>query len=120
IAEALTGNYESQLVRIENAQFTDVLKIYSGTQSITTDCTNHLAVYTRKEASFAGKDVSDKKGTITGVMAVHNSTIQLIMRNVTDVNFTETRQDCGGSGDPSTPTYVEKTVSEIRAMHTSA
>ncbi|WP_042343122.1 DUF5689 domain-containing protein, partial [Capnocytophaga canis] len=25
IAEALTGNYESQLVRIENAQFTDVL-----------------------------------------------------------------------------------------------
>ncbi|MFJ1491079.1 DUF5689 domain-containing protein [Capnocytophaga canis] len=120
IADALTGNYESQLVRIENAQFTATSTTYNGVKEITTDCTNALTIFTRNQASFANENVSDKKGTITGIMAVHNSTIQLIMRNVTDVNFTETRQDCGGSGDPSTPTYVEKTVSEIRAMHTSA
>ncbi|CEN52587.1 hypothetical protein CCAND93_270001 [Capnocytophaga canis] len=120
IAEALTGNYESQLVRIENAQFKDVLNVYNRTQVITTDCNNALNVFTRSQATFANQDVSNKKGTITGVMGIHTSGVQLIMRNIGDVNFTQAYQDCGGSGDPSTPTYVEKTVSEIRAMHTSA
>ncbi|ATA74448.1 hypothetical protein CGC52_02745 [Capnocytophaga sp. H2931] len=120
IAEALTGNYESQLVRIENAQFKDVLNVYNRTQVITTDCNNALNVFTRSQATFANQDVSNKKGTITGVMGIHTSGVQLIMRNIGDVNFTQAYQDCGDSGDPSTPTYEEKTVKQIRDMHTSA
>ncbi|MDO4228468.1 MAG: DUF5689 domain-containing protein [Capnocytophaga sp.] len=98
IAEAITGNYESQLVSIADAQFTDITKTYKGTQNISTDCTNSLAVFTRNDATFANDNVSNKKGIITGILSVYDATIQLLLRNATDVNFTTDYTDCNNSG----------------------
>lgn len=98
IAEALSGSYESQLVSIANAQFTDTTKFYKGTNNITTDCSDNLAVYTRNDATFANENVSDKKGTITGILSVYDANIQLIMRSAADVNFSAAYTDCNNSG----------------------
>ena len=101
-AQALTGNYEGKLVQIDGVQFNDNAKTYSGNNELITECDGTpLTAYVRNDASFANNNVSDKKGTITGVMTVYKGTTQIYLRNEADVNFTEDYTTCGGGGTPS-------------------
>ncbi|PKH49695.1 hypothetical protein CXF68_02840 [Tenacibaculum sp. Bg11-29] len=100
IEQALSGNYESKLVKIENVQFKDLTKNYASENTLTSNCTNELKIIPAKtDASFANNLVSDKKGVITGVMTNFNG-VQIHIRNKTDINFTET-YTCTSVGDGS-------------------
>ncbi len=99
--QALSGDYESKLVKIEGVQFKNITKTYAGTNTITSDCTNELKVVSvTTDATFSNNQVSDKKGTITGVMTQING-IQIYIRDETDVTFTETYA-CTSNGGGST------------------
>ncbi|QXP72948.1 lamin tail domain-containing protein [Tenacibaculum sp. AHE15PA] len=100
LSQALSGDYESKLVQIEDVQFKDITKVYVGANTLTSDCANELKILPVKpEATFANNQVSDKKGTITGVMTQANG-IYLYIRGETDVYFTETYacSPTGGGG----------------------
>ncbi|MDO5607021.1 MAG: DUF5689 domain-containing protein [Capnocytophaga sp.] len=99
ITEALTGNYESQLVSISGVQFKTTGETYNGNKLVT-DCTNELTVFTRSQATFAGSTVSDKNGTITGVLSNYDG-IQLILRTESDVDFAANYNDCSGNTTPT-------------------
>jgi predicted extracellular nuclease len=108
LAEALTGDYESQLVQISGVQFS-AGDTYSGNNTLT-DCTDNLAIYVRSSATFAGETLPTTNGTITGVMSVFNSP-QLYIRDTNDVDFTADAVDCsgGGTGDgPSDSIYFSE------------
>ncbi|WP_420551811.1 DUF5689 domain-containing protein [Tenacibaculum aiptasiae] len=108
-AQALSGNYESKLVTIEGVQFKDIAKTYSGSNLLTSDCTNELTTYVRTDAAFATTNVSDKKGSVTGIMSDFNGP-QIYLRDAaTDVNFTEAYAcgSTGGGGSSSTLFFSE-------------
>ncbi|WP_272150568.1 DUF5689 domain-containing protein [Tenacibaculum aiptasiae] len=108
-AQALSGNYESKLVTIEGVQFKDIAKTYSGSNLLTSDCTNELTTYVRTDAAFATTNVSDKKGSVTGIMSDFNGP-QIYLRDATtDVNFTEAYAcgSTGGGGSTSTLFFSE-------------
>ncbi|MEE4001291.1 DUF5689 domain-containing protein [Tenacibaculum sp. FZY0031] len=96
IAQALTGDYQGKLVQIEGVQFKDITGTYNGSNVFTSDCTDELTTYVRPQATFASNSVSDKKGTLTGVMSDFNGA-QIYLRNEADVNFTEDYA-CGSTG----------------------
>ncbi|WBX70993.1 DUF5689 domain-containing protein [Tenacibaculum retecalamus] len=101
ISQALSGNFESKLVQIENVQFKNITKTYAGVNTLTSDCLNELKMLSViSNATFANNQVSDKKGTITGVLTEANG-VYLYIRDETDVNFTETYActPTGGSGN---------------------
>lgn len=100
--EAVSGNYESKLVQIEDVQFKNITKNYAGENTLTSDCNNELKILSvNPGAVFANNQVSDKKGTITGIMTKVNE-VQLYIRDESDINFTQT-YNCtatgGGSGN---------------------
>lgn len=101
IAQALTGDYQGKLVKIEGVQFKDNTKNYDGSNLLISECDgDELTTFVRGQATFANNPVSDKKGTITGVMSDFNGA-QIYLRNEADVNFTEDYTTCGGGGTPS-------------------
>ncbi|MCD8446750.1 DUF5689 domain-containing protein [Tenacibaculum finnmarkense] len=88
--DALSGVYQSKLVKIEGVQFKDITKNYQGENMLTTNCENELALLSvEKEAVFANNLVSTKKGAITGIITQNNG-VKLYIRDELDVNFTET------------------------------
>ena len=97
IAQALTGDYQGKLVSIEGVQFKDITKTYSGSNEFTSDCTDVLTTFVSSSATFAGEQVSDKKGTVTGIMSSFNSP-QIYIRDTTDVDFTDT-YDCNSTSE---------------------
>ncbi len=108
-AQALTGDYESRLVKIEGVQFKDITKKYLGANTLTSDCTNELKVVSvSSNASFKDNQVSTKKGTITGVMSNSNGA-QIYIRDEADVNFTEAYActSTGGGGSSNTLFFSE-------------
>ncbi|RSC94783.1 DUF5689 domain-containing protein [Tenacibaculum singaporense] len=104
IAQALTGDYQGKLVQIEGVQFKDNTKNYDGSNQIISECDgDELTTYVRPQATFANNPVSNKRGTITGVMSDFNG-VQIYLRNESDVNFTEDYTTCGGGGSGTTNT----------------
>lgn len=99
IEQALTGNYEGKLVKIEGVQFKDITKVYNGSNELTSDCTAVLPTFVRSQATFANNMVSDKMGVVTGVMTDFNGA-QIYLRSESDVNFTED-YTCGTTGGGS-------------------
>ncbi|MGG6229917.1 DUF5689 domain-containing protein [Tenacibaculum sp. SDUM215027] len=101
IAQALTGDYQGKLVKIEGVQFKDNTKNYDGSNLLISECDgDELTTFVRGQATFANNPVSDKRGTITGVMSDFNGA-QIYLRNEADVNFTEDYTTCGGGSTPS-------------------
>ncbi|CAM1334516.1 DUF5689 domain-containing protein [Tenacibaculum aestuariivivum] len=87
IAQALTGNYENKLVKIESVQFKNTTKKYVGANTLTSDCDNELRVLpVTTNATFSNNNVSNKKGTITGIITQNNGTY-LHIRAEYDINF---------------------------------
>ncbi|WP_428743671.1 DUF5689 domain-containing protein [Tenacibaculum sp.] len=100
IAQALTGDYQGKLVQIEGVQFKDNAKNYSGNNELISECDGDaLTTYVSSQANFANNPVSNKKGTLTGVMSNFDG-VQIYLRNEADVNFTEDYTTCGGGGTP--------------------
>ena len=91
--QALSGDYKTKLVKIAAVQFKDIAKNYLGENTLTSDCTNELKIMPVLEtATFSTALVSDKKGTITGIMTSLNGN-KLYIRDELDVDFTE-NYDC--------------------------
>lgn len=101
LEQALSGNFESQLVTISDVQFKNKNAKYGddkGSQWLT-NCTKELTLYTAKDAVFANDKVSDKRGSITGNLSVFKNTVQLVIRTTNDVNFTTNYTDCNGNNN---------------------
>lgn len=99
IKQAISGDYESQLVQIENVQFKDISKNYKG-NNVITDCVNELQMYVRSQSTFANEKVSSKNGVIKGIMSVYN-TPQFYVRDVQDILFGSDYKKCEDSNPPT-------------------
>ena len=104
--QALSGDFESLVVRIENVQFMDVNKTFSGENKIT-DCVNSLNVYVRYQSKFSGFKVSSNNGAITGIMTAYEVP-QLYLRKSYDVTFYEDYVDCSSVGATDFPLFISE------------
>ncbi|WP_233861474.1 DUF5689 domain-containing protein [Tenacibaculum piscium] len=93
IEQALTDEYQSKLIQIQDVQFKDITKNYQGENILTSDCTNELKIYPiPKIATFSTTKVASKKGTITGIMT-QNQGVYIHINKLDAINFTKT-YDC--------------------------
>lgn len=91
LTEILEGKYQSELVQIENVQFTETGVTYSGSKELMNKAGEKTAVFTRSQASFAGDNVKEGSGTFIGVVTIFNNP-QLLIRSVDDLkNMTNPR-----------------------------
>jgi len=93
LANVLSGDYQSEYVRIENVQFA-APGTWSG-ENILTDCSDELEVYTRSDATFSSEALPSGNGFIKGVVSEYNG-IQLLIRDDTENGMTGER--CGSTG----------------------
>jgi len=82
IDELITGNYQAQLVKLDNVQFTQTLVTFGGSR-ILTDCVSSLPVFTSTYASFANNIIPSGNGVIIGIASEFNSP-QLLIRHPDD------------------------------------
>ncbi len=85
IADMFTGEYESELVQIDNVQFlqaeVDAGDDISGSQTIT-DCDDVITIFTRSAATFAGDPIATGNGSIVAVGSTFQGNAQLNLRNL--------------------------------------
>ncbi|PCH78312.1 MAG: hypothetical protein COB98_00695 [Flavobacteriaceae bacterium] len=106
LEQALSGDFESVLVRIENVQFKDITKTYSGENKLT-DCVDDLNVYIRYQAAFSGFKVNKNNGAVIGIMTEYEVP-QLYLRKSYDVTFYEEYIDCSMVGLTNFPFYISE------------
>lgn len=104
ISPALQG----YLVKLDDVEFisselgysyADAISMVSANRTLT-DCSgNTIFVRTSGYANFAGTTLPSKNGSITAIVGVFGSDIQLYIRDITDVQFSNTR--CSGGGNPT-------------------
>lgn len=85
IESVLAGEYQSELVKIENVQFDEINLKYADNPFIINEAKQKLQIYTRREASFANTLVRKGMGSIVAVVSIYNSP-QLIIRSIDDLN----------------------------------
>jgi hypothetical protein len=105
----LNNNYFSMLVTLKDVQFADselgktyADGLYKQTENRTlVSCTGEeILIRTSGYASFANNELPQGKGTITAVLSNYRETLQLFLRDTTDIHFDDMR--CGaGSGNES-------------------
>lgn len=96
IAELNTGNFEAQLISIDNVQFEEEDGTYKGNQPIT-DCKNRVDILTITTASFSKENYPNGNGEIVGIASTHTNPVMLIRDLEDTANMTETR--CVPTGD---------------------
>lgn len=109
----------STLVQINNAEFrdADINKTYADPSTnvsavnftINTCEKQNIILRNSSYARFAALNVPDGNGVLTGIPGIFNGTMQLFVRDTTDVQFTGTR--CNGQA----PVPVQKTIAELKA-----
>lgn len=77
-------DYESTLVVVENAEIT-AGGTFSGNKTMTDGSTGNIILYTASTASFAGTNVWAGQATVTSIVTPFNTTKELKMRNINDV-----------------------------------
>jgi len=112
----------STLVKINNAEFrdADINKTYADPSTnvsavnFTVNTCDKQSIVLRNSsyARFAGLNVPDGNGVLTGIPSIFNGTMQLFVRDTADVQFTGTR--CNGQ----TAVPVQKTIAELKAYAT--
>lgn len=87
IAEIVSnlGKYEATLVRIANATISGSGGTYVGSKTLNDGSGTPMVVYTYNSATFANTALPTTPKTFTGILSVYNSTPQLIIRNINDV-----------------------------------
>lgn len=114
----LNFSHVQKLVTIRDVQFWDVTKTYS-VQTVNTnrsliDCSGKMLILrTSGFAYFANENVPAGNGTITGVLGRYDNTLQLVIRDLSDVKLNGPR--CG-EAQPTPNT----TIAELKAMCTSS
>jgi len=100
IIAAAPGQYDALLVHIDSVEFaaTDALNLWSDPVGQTNvnrtleDCAlQQVVVRTSGYANFAGHQLPIGKGGFTGILARYNSTPQLYVRNINEVQLTGPR-----------------------------
>ncbi|MCH5715822.1 DUF5689 domain-containing protein [Niabella hibiscisoli] len=112
----------STLVQINNVEFrdADISKTYADPTTnisavnftLTTCEKQSMILRTSSYARFAAFNVPDGNGGPTGIPSIFNGTMQLTIRDTTDVAFTGTR--CNGQ----VPVPVLKTIADLKAYAT--
>lgn len=82
INQLLTDDFESQLVRLENVQFTQTLVTFGGSR-VLTDCETNLPVFTSSFATFSDEALPSGNGSLIGIASDFNGP-QLLIRNPDD------------------------------------
>ncbi len=91
IADLQTGNYESQLIQIDNVQFDDENDTYAGNASLT-DCTDTFTTFIRDDATFNGNAVQNGNGNLIGVATKFGAANTIHLRDESDAaGLTNTR-----------------------------
>jgi DNA/RNA endonuclease YhcR with UshA esterase domain len=89
--------YENELITFNNVEFvsTDTSKLWANAPAQSSvaryieDCSgNQMEIYTSGYATFASSYTPAKKGSITAIYQVYNSTVQLVIRDIDDVKLT--------------------------------
>jgi len=102
IAQAKSAAFLGKLVTLKNVQFTDdaVNKTYADVVSDPPetvnrdlmDCSkNKIIVRTSGYASFAGKNITDLNGIMTGIVTIFSSDYQFVIRDFKEVKLTNDR-----------------------------
>jgi hypothetical protein len=102
IAQAKSASYLGKLVTLKNVQFADDALLHTYADIVSNppvsvnlnlmDCNkNQIIVRTSGYASFAGDTVSDKKGSVTGIVTIFSSDYQLVLRDFKEVKLTAVR-----------------------------
>jgi hypothetical protein len=115
VDQILSRNYDLMLVRVHGVQFTNSLlgttwadptKEISGVSDTLEDCNkNKIVLRTSSYSAFAGQKVPCGKGSMVAIAGVYNTTMQLIVRYMSEVEMDGNR--CDG-----TPGVCQKTVME--------
>ncbi|MEL7424303.1 MAG: DUF5689 domain-containing protein [Bacteroidota bacterium] len=107
-SQATFNNLLSRLITLEDMQFADVdlgdtyaVPGGGGGQNRTmTDCFgNSVTVRNSDFADFAGDPIPDGNGSVTAVLSVFGSTVQLTLRDASDVQFGGDRCGVSTGGD---------------------
>jgi phosphoribosyl-AMP cyclohydrolase len=115
--QQINSSLQSKLVRLENVQFknSELGLTYANVLNQTTanrtieDCNgNSIIVRTSGYAKFAGDTIPSKNGSLTAVVGEFNGTMQLFLRETSDVKFLDGR--CGG--DPNSGNCTVQSVDE--------
>ena len=114
----LNDSYQNTLVQLNNYQFAvaDTSKTYADktqassavSYSLKTCSNKSITLRTSSYASFAGINVPNGNGSITGIYTTFGSSKQLYIRDTSDVQFTNKRCDA--------ITATLTNISDIRAM----
>lgn len=102
IEKVNAGKYLCNLVRLRGVQFEEYegLTYAEGSsntnRSLETCAGDAIIVRTSSYASFANEPVASGKGSLTSIVSVYNTTWQLLIRTLDDVNMTGNRCSEGG------------------------
>ncbi len=103
IPQIMAGGYQAKLIKLENVQFIsgDLGKNYADANGygnrFIEDCNgNTMIIRTSNYANFATKALPEGKGNLIAVVGIFNTTYQLYIRTVSEVDMTGDR--CGGGG----------------------
>lgn len=110
IDELNTGDFQSQLIQLNNVQFNESELGLTwadpedyGNRTLE-DCKNNTTlVRTSNYANFAILKIPEGKGSLIAIAGVYNETQQLYIRTVTEANMFDPRCDGGGGPDPIDP-----------------
>jgi len=79
------------LIRIKDVQFEAIGGTYSGPTNIIDTKSNKVVLYTSSYSTFATKKVPDKSGYMDCICIIFNGAKELLIRDTTDVYFTNPR-----------------------------
>jgi len=115
----LNASHISTLIKLENVQFiaadagktyADPVTQYSLNRTLMNCTGGKLILRSSGYATFAGTLTPTGSGTITGVLGIYGNTLQLFIRDVSDVSMTGER--CSGVGGQLMP------IKDLRAFFT--
>lgn len=106
--DQLDNLYQNMLIRLNNTEFAtaELAKTYadavdqSSENRNVTDCNGNSVILRNSGfAQFAGDTLPEGNGTLTAIFTVFGNTFQLVINDVTDVQFDSARCTSGGGGD---------------------
>ena len=115
----LNDSYQNMLIQLTSMEFneSDTVKTYADTSTsqnavsfVLKNCSNKsITLRNSGFASFAGINVPNGNGSITCIYSVYNTSKQILIRDTSDVQFSNTR--CNGG--PA----VQTSIANIRSMY---
>lgn len=103
----INSSLQAKLIRLDSVQFiatevgttfANAITQQSANKNLQDCAANSIIVRTSGYANFAGSPVPAGKGSFIGIVGEYNGTMQLYIRNLSDLNLTANR--CPGTGVP--------------------